>query len=73
MWWFSAYLCVRYVYIININTVTAELLKSQNGNLFFSTCEDGVVWHMIPRRISPCSESFLEHVGTDIMWGLIWG
>ena len=29
---------------------------------FFCTCEDRAVWHLIPRRISPCSESFLGYI-----------
>ena len=40
-----------------------------NGGLFFCTCEDGAAWHLIPRRISPCSEYFLGYVGTSILCG----
>ena len=35
---------------------------SKRGVYFFRTCEDRAVWHLIPRRISPCSESFLGYI-----------
>ena len=41
--------------------------------VYFSHCEDGAVWHLIPRRISPCSESFLGHIGTGILCGVNLG
>ena len=39
----------------------------QTGSYFFRTCEDEAVWYLIPRRISPCSETFLGHIGTGIL------
>ena len=49
--------------------VTAKLFKIPRREFIFRTCEDGAVWHLIPRRISPCSESFLGHIGTGILCG----
>ena len=46
-----------------------KIIKIQRREFIFRTCEDGVVWHLIPRRISPCSESFLGHIGTGILCG----
>ena len=53
---------------VDHSIVTAKLLKSQDGNLFFARVKTGV-WHLIPRRISPCSESFPGHIGTGILCG----
>ena len=40
----------------------------------FRMREDGADWHLIPCRISPRSEFFLEHIGTGILCGgLIYG
>ena len=48
--------------------MTANSLKSQNGTLYFRTCEDGAGWHLIPNRISPRSEFFfLRHIRTGIL------
>ena len=35
----------------------------------FRTCEDGAAVHLIPRRINPCLESFLGHIGTGRLCG----
>ena len=43
-----------------------KIIKIPRREFIFRTCEDGAVWHLIPRRISPCSESFLGHLGTGI-------
>ena len=49
--------------------VHLNIIITKRGVYFFRTCEDGAVWHLIPRRISPCSESFLGHIGTGILYG----
>ena len=46
-----------------------KIIKIPRREFIFRTCEDGVVLHLIPRRISPCSESFLGHIGTGILCG----
>ena len=50
--------------------VHLNIVITKWGVYFFCTCEDGAVWHLIPRRISPCSESFLRHIGTGILCGV---
>ena len=49
--------------------VHLNIVITKRGVYFFRTCEDGVVWHLIPLRISPCSESFPGHIGTGILCG----
>ena len=49
--------------------MTAKIIKIPRREFIFCMCEDGAVWHLIPRRISPCSESFLGHIGTGILFG----
>ena len=46
-----------------------KIIKIPRREFIFRTCEDGEVWPLIPRRISPCSESFLGHIGTGILCG----
>ena len=54
--------------------VTANSLKSQNGTLYFRTCEDRAGWHLIPCRISPRSEFFSQaYKNWHIMWGINLG
>ena len=47
-----------------------KIIKIPRWDFIFRMCEDGAVWHLIPRRISPCSESFLGHIGTGILCGI---
>ena len=49
--------------------VPSNIVITKRGVYFFRTCEDGAAWHLIPRRISPCLESFLGHIGTGILCG----
>ena len=53
--------------------VHLNIVITKRGVYFFRTCEDGAVWHLIPRRISLCSESFLGHIGTAILCGVNLG
>ena len=46
-----------------------KIIKIPKRDFIFRTCEDGANWHLIPRRISPCSESFLGYIGTGILCG----
>ena len=41
--------------------------KIPKRDFILRTCEAGADWHLIPCRISPCSESFLGHIGTGIL------
>ena len=51
-----------------------NLLLSQNGVLYFRTCEDGAGWHLIPCRISPRSEFLSQaYKNWHIMWGINLG
>ena len=59
---------ITFILLINI-TVTAKIIKIPLREFIFRTCEDGAVWHLIPRRISPCSESFFGHIATGILCG----
>ena len=45
-----------------LTTCDGKIIKIPRREFIFRTCEDGVVWHLIPRRISPCSESFLGYI-----------
>ena len=47
----------------------SKIIKIPRREFIFRTCEDWAVWHLIPGRISPCSESFLGHIGTVILCG----
>ena len=49
--------------------VHLNIVITKQGVYFFCKCEDGAVWHLIPCRISPCSESFLGNIGTGILCG----
>ena len=46
-----------------------KLTRIPKRDFIFCTCEDGADWHLMPCKISPCSESFLGHVGTGILCG----
>ena len=48
----------------NFESGDGKIIKIPRWEFIFHTCEDGAVWHLIPHRISPCSESFLGHIGT---------
>ena len=48
----------------------SKIIKMPRREFIFRTCEDGVAWHLISRRIGPSSESFLGHIGTGrLCWG----
>ena len=53
-------------------TCDGKIIKIPRWDFIFCTCENGAVWHLIPRRISPCSESFLGHIGTGILCGFLF-
>ena len=52
-----------------------KIIKIPRREFIFRACEDGAVWHLIPRRISPCSESFLgkeQTYSVGVNLGLNW-
>ena len=53
----------------NFSKCDGKLTKIPKRDFILRTCEAGADWHLIPCRISPCSESFLGHIGTGILCG----
>ena len=67
--WGIFHVCARCIYIYIYIYYDGKIINIPRREFIFRTCEDRVIWHLIPRRISPYSESFLGHIGTGILCG----
>ena len=51
------------------DSVTRYKIFIPRWEFIFHTCQNRAAWYLIPRRISPSSESFLGYIGTGILCG----
>ena len=58
----------------SLPSVTWKVYFYPRMGFYFRMCEDGAGWHLIPYRISPCSEFFSQaYKNWHITWGINLG